>query len=701
MSYGGGAFHREGEPTVIDSGEGALSRCPDGADSNSNNIDFRLRVETPGASNECGCFSTADCPADTTVCTQTTCNIITGGCDVAFTQAPCSDGNACTDGDSCADGVCISGAVVDCPDDGNVCTVASCDSTLGCTVTNTTAACDDGDVCTENDSCVGGECSPGTPVVCLQDGNPCTVAACSNPAGCQPVNVPGECDDNDACTVGEGCAFGNCIGGTVVTCPDDGNPCTDNECQADSGCTTTFNTGPCDDSDPCTTDVCVAGQCESTPIVCDDGTICDNGNCVAPPLDCPSYSDCRDTCVEGDEPCLNSCQEQAGEAAVLDFDAFVACLTQQCPNAEPSCITAVQTETGACFASYVTCFGCEPQCAGKDCGTDACGGTCGTCLDGEFCNSDFQCVQTAFEKLVINEVDYDQPGADTSDFVELFNAGETNIALLNYTLEFINGATGAAYQSLNLGGAPAQVLAPGEYVVVAQQALAPNTIVVGFSIQNGAPDGLRLVGLAGNTVDSLTYEGVISGYTEGDAGSPADAGDSDNVGISRCDNGVDTDNNASDFLVVPGSPGSANICPVCEPSCVGKACGDDGCGGTCGSCSSPQFCLPSGNCIDPIDSCAGSVACAQQCAADGGDIVECLSSCVPSDPEAATLYASWRGCIEPVCFGSVDAQCLQNTDCQQELDACLNPCTANCDNKVCGDDGCGGQCGVCGPGGGV
>jgi len=35
---------------------------------------------------------------------------------------------------------------------------------------------------------------------------------------------------------------------------------------------------------------------------------------------------------------------------------------------------------------------CTPNCAGKECGSDGCGGSCGTCPAGDVCNASFQCV---------------------------------------------------------------------------------------------------------------------------------------------------------------------------------------------------------------------------------------------------------------------------------------------------------------------
>ena len=82
-------------------------------------------------------------------------------------------------------------------------------------------------------------------------------------------------------------------------------------------------------------------------------------------------------------------------------------------------------------------------------------------------------------------------------------------------------------------------------------------------IQNGAPDAATLVN-GDTTVDSVSYEGEMDGYTEGAAGAPADTG----VGtqsISRVPDGCDTNQNGTDFVVAPSTPGAAN----------GASCGGD------------------------------------------------------------------------------------------------------------------------------
>jgi hypothetical protein len=144
-------------------------------------------------------------------------------------------------------------------------------------------------------------------------------------------------------------------------------------------------------------------------------------------------------------------------------------------------------------------------------------------------------------KLVINEVDYDQVGADGDGFVEIANVGTGAADLTGAALVFVDGTDGIEYRREELTG----TLAAGEYLVVPVDA------------QNGAPDGLALVSRAGSLVDALSYEGEITqaqlgggpvSLVEGTA-LPADVADSNSVAGSliRNPDGRDTDDAASDW----------------------------------------------------------------------------------------------------------------------------------------------------------
>jgi hypothetical protein len=155
---------------------------------------------------------------------------------------------------------------------------------------------------------------------------------------------------------------------------------------------------------------------------------------------------------------------------------------------------------------------------------------------------------------MINEVDYDQVGADTDGFVEIANAGTTAADLAGIALVLVNG-DGTEYGRLPLSGS----LAAGAY------------LRVDSDLQNGAPDGVALVDTVADTLlDALAYEGeiraaVIDGMSfdlvEGTP-LPATVADSNTVNgsLSRLPNRTDTNNAATDwaFTTTP-TPGAANV----------------------------------------------------------------------------------------------------------------------------------------------
>jgi hypothetical protein len=157
-------------------------------------------------------------------------------------------------------------------------------------------------------------------------------------------------------------------------------------------------------------------------------------------------------------------------------------------------------------------------------------------------------------ELVLNEIDYDQVGADSGGFVEIFNAGEGPADLTDVALVLVDGGTGNEYQRRALTG----TLAAGAYLVVEVDA------------QNGAPDGAALIGTGGSLLDALSYEGAIEAATIGTAtynlveGTllPAATADSNTVAgsLSRIPNGSDTDDAAADWaFTTTVTQGAANV----------------------------------------------------------------------------------------------------------------------------------------------
>ena len=167
--------------------------------------------------------------------------------------------------------------------------------------------------------------------------------------------------------------------------------------------------------------------------------------------------------------------------------------------------------------------------------------------------------------IVINEVDYDQPGRDDAEFVELYNPGDEPVPLAGVKLELVNGATGRVYGTFDLTAA-GSTLAAGAYLLVADQKVldaAPADcagILLTRSIQNGSPDGIRLVTDGGDFIDGLAYEGWMPYVGEGDSPTARESNSGLNESLSRCGNGVDTDNNDADFKATAPTPGALNGC---------------------------------------------------------------------------------------------------------------------------------------------
>ena len=175
--------------------------------------------------------------------------------------------------------------------------------------------------------------------------------------------------------------------------------------------------------------------------------------------------------------------------------------------------------------------------------------------------------------IVINEIDYDQPGTDTAEFIELFNSGTSTISLDNYTIDLINGSNSSSYRTINLSGF--SIGADGYFVTCGDASLVANcdysfTTTSGW-FQNGAPDAIALYD--GTTlVDSLSYEGIQSPFTEGDMLTISDS-NTEMGSIARIFNGMDSNNNALDFQQGCITPGSANVagsgdCSISEVSAV-------------------------------------------------------------------------------------------------------------------------------------
>ncbi|HXV13053.1 MAG TPA: lamin tail domain-containing protein, partial [Candidatus Krumholzibacteria bacterium] len=115
--------------------------------------------------------------------------------------------------------------------------------------------------------------------------------------------------------------------------------------------------------------------------------------------------------------------------------------------------------------------------------------------------------------VFINELHYDNTGADADEGVEI--AGPAGTDLTGWRVRLYNGATNLAYGVVVLSG------------FIPNQCNGFGTIwFPELGVQNGSPDGLALVDAANNVIQFLSYEGSFV------------AGDGEAVGLPSTDIGV-------------------------------------------------------------------------------------------------------------------------------------------------------------------
>ena len=134
----------------------------------------------------------------------------------------------------------------------------------------------------------------------------------------------------------------------------------------------------------------------------------------------------------------------------------------------------------------------------------------------------------------------------------------------------------------------------------------------------------------------------------------------------------------------------------CTPQCDGPQCGEDGCGGTCGTCEEGASCQE-GQCeAECTPDCAG-----RECGDDG-----CGGDCGPC-PGAAPVCSDAGVCkpdCQPDCEGKECGDDGCSGDCGlcpgaapvcSDAGVCEPDCQPSCEGRECGDDGCDGDCGNC------
>jgi hypothetical protein len=265
--------------------------------------------------------------------------------------------------------------------DGKNCGDDGCGGSCGSC--NTISTCQDG-VCTR-------KCQP----ACLQ--KECGDDGCGGSCGsCGDgicINNLCQCNTTRDCRSGEAC-FSSTGGGTgcYPTCDAFGTSCPSGQaCNTpavdESGAVFTAcgATGDKLEADPCTLGATSGGDC-APGLVCVQRT---NGNL------CMRLCDPSHACRAG-----QTCSTLTAGGKTIPWGGCDppedACHPDPCTTPHQTvCTLNAGAASCACDSGYMNVGGacqCVPQCSGKGCGPDGCGGSCGTCDSTQLCSSAGQCV---------------------------------------------------------------------------------------------------------------------------------------------------------------------------------------------------------------------------------------------------------------------------------------------------------------------
>ena len=480
--------------------------------------------------------------------------------------------------------------------------------------------CDDGNPCTQ-DSCSApgwffdfNAEDPALKTWCkheaddtaaCEDGDPLTVNACKDGvcAACTPECVGKECGDDGCggscgacdpgCPLPTICDSGVCLATCEPQC--DGKECGDDGC----GCPC----GECDDGKPCTDDSCVDGACQTAPST--DKTPCGESDepsaedfqyCLQGVCCHPNVNWCWDgTCDCNGWPMYGTCESEC-DSVVDDTDWGAMCVWEcggDCCNADADCPADKPRCAGIPFLKYE---GMWPtgRCV-EQVSYPACWWTYKECQEGELCVG----APTAEDCPYCNvSCPWLKPGLCKPAKVCGNGLVEPDLGEVCDDGNSLNGDGCNHLCQLEVGCAPC----------VCKNCNAWGCCEMDL-IHCDADDEFLCVCMTPGPEECDGVDDNCDGQV--DEGFP----DTDKDGVADC---LDPDDdNDGDQDVTDCAPQDPNIhhqatelcngldddcdgevdewCD-CIPDCNGKECGDDGCGGSCGTCPEGQACKESGKC---------------------------------------------------------------------------------------------------------
>ncbi|MCO4762117.1 MAG: hypothetical protein KC502_11470 [Myxococcales bacterium] len=369
---------------------------------------------------------------------------------------------------------------------------------------------------------------------------------------------------------------------------------------------------------------------------------------------------------------------------------------------------AAATDAGSADTGADPIGECKPNCGKHLCGSDGCGGSCGSCPNGKVC--DFEgvchappsCLPTCTSKVCGDDGCGGSCGTCGDAAKPICKDGACLAGCVPSCVGKTCGPDGCGGTCGKACASTDTCSEHGHCVPKAWTCGADSYAAMdGCDCGCGVPDPDCKVGdqlLKGCAADQKCDAGkCVSALPKGWS-CPSFFYDDGLLCNCAC-GGHDPDCDKPTNTVIDCKPGGcdkkAGVCGICKPNCTGKVCGDDGCGGSCGTCKDPK--LPgcaAGVCVAKCTpDCAGKACGADGC---GGTCGSCQSplvcgngTCVAEAGKSCASHCGYQ--TQGGCW--CDAGCKKRGDCCADIGLCM--CTPDCKGKTCGPDGCGGLCGGC------
>ena len=183
--------------------------------------------------------------------------------------------------------------------------------------------------------------------------------------------------------------------------------------------------------------------------------------------------------------------------------------------------------------------------------------------------------------ILINEVDSDTPGADTAEFIELYDGGSGNTNLTGLVLVLFDGTTDSSYRAIDLDGYATN---GNGYFLLGNTTVSGVDFTLGNStVQNGADAVALYVGNGAdfpngtavtttNLLDAIVYgtsdpndSGLLALLNSGQPQVDENGGGNGaNDSSQRCPNGSGGQRNTASYGLGAPTPKAANSCTVAD-----------------------------------------------------------------------------------------------------------------------------------------